>query len=96
MFTHRKVLLHELLVAVCRAEEVIVTTDEDVTARVMQITDGKGAWASINPIGGEASRFLPSCKCCVNSCNSCMTALFTISLQSELRQVCCVNKQIAV
>ncbi|DBA91917.1 TPA: hypothetical protein ACH3X2_003820 [Trebouxia sp. C0005] len=43
------------------AEEVIVTTDEDVTARVMQITNGKGAWASINPIGGEASRYLPSC-----------------------------------
>ncbi|KAL0054993.1 hypothetical protein WJX82_005540 [Trebouxia sp. C0006] len=43
------------------AEEVIVTTDEDVTARVMQITDGKGAWASINPIGGKASRHLPPC-----------------------------------
>ncbi|KAL3148871.1 hypothetical protein ABBQ32_001743 [Trebouxia sp. C0010 RCD-2024] len=43
------------------AEEVLVTTDEDVVDRVMQITDGEGAWASINPIGGEASRYLPAC-----------------------------------
>lgn len=58
-----------------------MTTDEDVTARVMQITDGKGAWASINPIGGEASRHLPPCKCCVNRCNSFITAFCTCPLQ---------------
>lgn len=46
----------------CRAEEVIVTTDVDVPARVMEITKGKGAWAAINPIGGPASRDLPSCE----------------------------------
>ncbi len=69
--------MHSLPIAVCRAEEIIVTTDEDVTARIMQITNGKGAWASINPIGGKASRYLPSCKCCVNRCNSFMAAFFT-------------------
>ena len=57
-------LYHRLLTVsvFCRAEEVIVTTDADVVDRVMQITDGKGAWASINPIGGEASRYLPACQ----------------------------------
>lgn len=50
------------MIVFCRAEEVIVTTDGDVVDRVMQITDGKGAWASINPIGGEASRYLPACQ----------------------------------
>ncbi len=39
-----------------------MTTDGDVVDRVMQITNGEGAWASINPIGGEASRYLPACE----------------------------------
>ena len=41
---------------------MIVTTDVDVPAKVMEITKGKGAWAAINPIGGPASRDLPSCE----------------------------------
>ena len=48
----------------CRAEEVLVTTEVDVPAKVMEITKGRGAWAAINPIGGPASRDLPSCKLC--------------------------------
>jgi len=68
-----------------------VTTDGDVTARVMQITNGKGAWASINPIGGEASRYVPSCNCCVNRCNSFITAFCTF-----LQQCACLLCQIAV
>jgi len=43
------------------AEEVLVTTEVDVPAKVMEITKGRGAWAAINPIGGPASRDLPSC-----------------------------------
>ena len=65
----------------CRAEEVIVTTDEDVIARVMQITKGEGAWASINPIGGEASRYLPACELnpsFLSSSSFCKTLLRTL------------------
>ena len=37
----------------------------------MKITNGKGAWASINPIGGEASRYLPSCKSATTPTPAC-------------------------
>lgn len=66
----------------CRAEEVIVTTDADVTARVMEITSGKGAWASINPIGGEASRYLPSCKAQVHCRATCKHHVLVIPVMS--------------
>ncbi|KAK9840389.1 hypothetical protein WJX74_009098 [Apatococcus lobatus] len=35
------------------ADEVIATDEEDIPERVAQITDGKGAWAAANPIGGD-------------------------------------------
>jgi NADPH:quinone reductase-like Zn-dependent oxidoreductase len=35
------------------ADEVIVSTEEDVTARAKEITGGHGAWGAVDAVGGE-------------------------------------------
>eukprot|EP00891_Asterochloris_glomerata_P007394 jgi/Astpho2/7394/Aster-x0316 len=37
------------------ADEVVVVTEEDLPKRVAEITQGRGAYAVINPIGGEVN-----------------------------------------
>ena len=37
----------------CRADEVICTSDEDVEARVKEITEGRGAWGALDSLGGD-------------------------------------------
>ncbi|KAG0607988.1 hypothetical protein M758_8G069500 [Ceratodon purpureus] len=43
------------------ADEVICSTDEDVVARVKEITGGKGAWGALDPVGGTITGMLASC-----------------------------------
>ena len=40
------------------ADEVIVTSEEDVVARVKDITAGEGAYAALECVGGEDSQKL--------------------------------------
>jgi NADPH:quinone reductase-like Zn-dependent oxidoreductase len=39
-----------------RADELICSADEDVAARVKDITGGKGAYAALEPVGGEITK----------------------------------------
>ena len=39
-----------------RADEVIATTDENLVARVKEITNGKLAYAAVDPIGGAFTK----------------------------------------
>ena len=38
-----------------RADEVINSQNEDVVARVKEITDGKGAYSALDPVAGETT-----------------------------------------
>ncbi len=40
----------------CRADEVIVSTEEGLVDRVKQITNRKLAYAAVDPIGGEFTK----------------------------------------
>ena len=50
-----EVAVHQQTNKPCRADEVVVITKEDLPKRVAEITQGRGAYAVINPIGGEVS-----------------------------------------
>ena len=39
-----------------RADEVIATSDENLVARVKEITNGKLAYAAVDPIGGAFTK----------------------------------------
>ena len=54
----------------CRADEVVVITKEDLPKRVAEITQGRGAYAVINPIGGEVNAPLAPARSCQVSLTS--------------------------
>ena len=43
------------------ADEVICSTDEDVVARVKEVTAGKGAWGGLDAVAGTMTQTLASC-----------------------------------
>ncbi|KAG0589203.1 hypothetical protein M758_1G002200 [Ceratodon purpureus] len=43
------------------AEEIICSGDEDVVARVKEITGGKGAWGALDAVAGTMTQTLASC-----------------------------------
>ena len=54
-FARLGLAVHQATKPLCRADEVVVVTEEDLPKRVAEITQGRGAYAVINPIGGEVS-----------------------------------------
>lgn len=47
----------------CRADEVINSSTEDIAERVKEITGDKGAYAALDPLGGDFTNKVRFCKC---------------------------------
>ena len=70
-----------------RADEVIATSDESLVVRVKEITNGKLAYAAVDPIGGEFTKdvvaavrpggtvYVSHVPACIQSCASLLRAL---------------------
>ena len=56
-------MLSNQSVCLSRADVVIDSSSEDVVQKVLEATDGRGAFAAFDAVGGEASKQLLSAVC---------------------------------